>query len=64
MVFHFLNDTGTLATKRRHRAAFVKITTDVLLEVGLHNPLAAAIGRRAEPEEKLARRLLVIGIAP
>jgi hypothetical protein len=43
---------------RRGRAAFAKIATDVLLEVGLHNPLAAAIGRHGESEWELARRLL------
>ena len=40
------------------RAAFAKITTAVLLEVGLHNPLAAAIGRHGESEWALAQRLL------
>ena len=33
------------AKTRRGRAAFAKITTGVLLELGLHHPLAAAIGR-------------------
>ena len=33
------------ARTRRGLAAFAKMTTAVLLEVGLHNPLAAAIGR-------------------
>jgi len=46
------------ARTRRGRAAFVKITTAVLLEIGLHNPLAAAIGRRGESEWALAQRLL------
>lgn len=46
------------AKSRRGRAAFAKIATDVLLEVGLHNPLAAAIGRQGESEWALARRLL------
>jgi hypothetical protein len=46
------------AQSRRGRAAFAKITADVLLEVGLHNPLAAAIGRHGESEWELARRLL------
>lgn len=46
------------ARTRRGRAAFAKITTGVLLEVGLHNPLAAAIGRRGESEWALAQRLL------
>jgi hypothetical protein len=43
---------------RRGRAAFAKITTAVLLELGLHNPLAAAIGRKGESEWALAQRLL------
>lgn len=43
---------------RRGRAAFAKITTAVLLEIGLHNPLAAAVGRRGESEWALAQRLL------
>src|SRR5438552_12538849 len=34
------------------------MTTAVLLEVGLHNPLAAAIGRKGESEWALAQRLL------
>lgn len=52
--------TATLAKARtrRGRAAFAKITTAVLLEVGLHNPLAAAVGRKGESEWALAQRLL------
>jgi hypothetical protein len=52
--------TATLkkARTRRGRAAFAKITTAVLLELGLHNPLAAAIGRKGESEWALALRLL------
>jgi hypothetical protein len=46
------------ARTRRGRAAFAKITTGVLLEVGLHNPLAAAIGRRGQSEGELAGSLL------
>ena len=34
-------DTLPKARTRRGRAAFAKITTGVLLEIGLHNPLAA-----------------------
>ena len=48
----------TKARTRRGRAAFAKIWTAVLLEVGLHNPLAAAIGRSGESEWALAQRLL------
>lgn len=47
------------AKSRRGQAAFGKIVTGVLLEVGLHNPLGAAIGRQGESEWELARRLLV-----
>jgi hypothetical protein len=52
--------TATLkkARTRRGRAAFAKLTTAVLLELGLHNPLAAAIGRAGESEWALAQRLL------
>lgn len=52
--------TATLTKKRTRRghAAFAKITTAVLVEVGLHNPLAAGIGRRGESEWALAQRLL------
>ena len=48
----------TKARTRRGRAGFAKIWTAVLLEVGLHNPLAAAIGRSGESEWALAQRLL------
>lgn len=52
--------TATLdkAKTRRGPAAFAKITTAVLLEIGLHNPLAAAIGRHGQSEWKLALTLL------
>jgi hypothetical protein len=43
---------------RRGRAAFAKITAGVLLELGLHNPLAAAIGRDGQSEWALALELL------
>ena len=48
----------TKARTRRGRAAFAKLTTTVLLEVGVHNPLAAGIGRHGESEWALAQRLL------
>ena len=48
----------TKARTRRGRAAFAKLSTAVLLEVGLHNPLAAGIGRHGESEWALAQRLL------
>lgn len=50
--------TRAKARTRRGRAAFAKITAAVLLEVGLHNPLAAGIGRTGESEWVLAQRLL------
>ena len=50
--------TTTKAASRRGRAAFAKIGVAVLLELGVHNPLAAAIARKAESELALARRLL------
>lgn len=46
------------AKSRRGRAAFAKLTTGVLLEIGLHNPLAAAVGRHGQSEWELARGLL------
>lgn len=50
--------TTTKAKSRRGRAAFAKITATVLLELGMHNPLAAGIGRQGESEWELARGLL------
>jgi hypothetical protein len=50
--------TTVKARTRRGRAAFAQLTTAVLLEVGLHNPLAAGIGRHGESEWALAQRLL------
>ena len=46
------------AQSRRGRAAFAKMGAAVLLEVGLHNPLAAAMGRHGESEGSLAAGLL------
>ncbi len=46
------------AKSRRGRAAFAKLTTGVLIELGLHNPLAAAIGQAGESEWQLALGLL------
>jgi len=45
------------AASRRMRAAFIKLRVVVLMELGLHNPLAATIGRDGESEMALARRL-------
>ena len=53
-----VTSTVEKARTRRGRAAFAKITTAVLLEIGLHNPLAAAVGRQGESEWALAQRLL------
>ena len=50
--------TTRQAKTRRGRAAFAKITTGVLLELGLHNPLATALGRRGQSEWALALELL------
>jgi len=50
--------TARKAKSRRGRAAFAKITAGVLLELGLHNPLAAAIGRGGRSEWALALELL------
>lgn len=49
--------TTTKAASRRGRAAFAKLSVAVLLEVGVHNPVAAAIARHGESELALARRL-------
>jgi hypothetical protein len=42
------------ASSRRAKAAFAKITACVLLEVGVHNPLAAAIGHSGQSEWQLS----------
>ena len=46
------------AASRRMKAAFAKIGAVVLVEIGVHNPLAAEIGAKGESEMKLAKRLL------
>ncbi len=46
------------AKSRRGRAAFAKITSGVWLELGTHNPLAAAIGWQGQSEWQLACGLL------
>lgn len=46
------------AKTRRAKAAFAKLGVVVLLELGIRNPLAAAIGRRGESEMVLFRQLL------
>ena len=50
--------TARKATTRRGRAAFATITTGVWLELGRHNPLAAALGRNGQSEWALALELL------
>jgi hypothetical protein len=46
------------AKTRRGRAAFPKVGVAVMVEVGLHNPLAAALGAQGESEMVLAKRVL------
>ena len=46
------------AKSRRCKAAFAKVAVAVLLELGIRNPLAAAIGTRGESEMTLSRQLL------
>lgn len=46
------------AKSRRGRAAFPKVGVVVMVELGLHNPLAAALGAQGESEMVLAKRVL------
>ena len=46
------------SVSRRLRAAFAKVTSCVMLEIGLHNPIAAEIAREGESEWQLATRLI------
>ena len=46
------------AKSRRGRAAFPKVGVAVLVELGLHNPLAAALGAQGESEMVLAKQIL------
>jgi hypothetical protein len=46
------------ASTRRFKAAFALVRTVVLVELGLHNPMAAAIGRAGESEMELAWGLI------
>ena len=48
----------TKAASRRFDAAFAKVEMCALVELGLHNPLAAEIGLKGEGEWDLAERLL------
>ncbi len=47
------------ARSRRGRAAVAKLSASVLVELGVHNPIAAAIGRPGESAWALGLRLLV-----
>ena len=46
------------ARSRRGKAAFPKVGVAVMVELGLHNPLAAALGAQGESEMVLAKRVL------
>jgi len=46
------------ARSRRGRAAFPKVGAAVMVELGLHNPLAAALGIQGESEMVLAKQVL------
>lgn len=48
----------TKAVSRRSKAAFAKIGVVTLVELGLHNPIGAAIGIKGESEMVLARQLI------
>ena len=46
------------ARTRRGRAAFPKVGVAVMVELGLHNPLAVALGAAGESERVLSQRVL------
>lgn len=46
------------AKSRRQRAAFAKVGVAVMVELGIHNPIAAAMGSKAESEMVLAQKIL------
>jgi hypothetical protein len=48
------------ARSRRGRAAFPKVGVAVMVELGLHNPLAAAVGCQGESEMVLTKRVLSV----
>ena len=61
--FSLRNSKGVLtcctkAVSRRLEAAFAKVRTSVLVELGLHNPVAAEIARNGESEWELSLRLV------
>lgn len=47
------------ARSRRGRAAFPKVGAAVMVELGLHNPMAAALGAKGESEMTLAWQVLL-----
>ena len=53
-----VKESMTKAKTRRLKAAFAKVGVTVLVELGLHNPIAAAVGPKEESEMVLARQLL------
>jgi hypothetical protein len=46
------------ATSRRMKAAYAKVTTCVMVELGLRNPIGVAIGPAGESEMALSRQLI------
>ena len=46
------------AASRRLKAAFGKVGVSVLIELGLHNPVAAGVGAAGVSEQALSRPLL------
>jgi len=46
------------AASRRFKAAFAQVRTVVIVELGMHNPIAARIGRNGESELELAWELI------
>jgi hypothetical protein len=45
------------AASRRHKAAFAKVSIVTIVELGIHNPIAAAVGPKEESEALLAQQL-------
>ena len=45
------------AASRRHKAAFAKVSVVTIVELGLHNPIAAAVGPKNESEAALTQQL-------
>ena len=45
------------AASRRHKAAFAKVSVVTLVELGIHNPIAASIGPKNESEAVLTQQL-------